>query len=112
MNLRNFFAEMRRRNIYKVAVAYAIVTWLLIQVATQTFPFFEIPSWCVRLVIVLLLLGFPIAMTLAWAYELTPEGIKRTEDVPSEQSTVRKTGRKLDALMIGVLLCVIGFLVF
>ncbi|MEY2558758.1 MAG: hypothetical protein QOE34_2183, partial [Verrucomicrobiota bacterium] len=112
MNLGNFFAEMRRRNLYKVAVAYGIVSWLVIQVATQVFPFFEIPAWCVRLVVVLLLLGFPIAMILAWAYELTPEGIKRTEDVPAEKSVVRKTGRKLDALLIVVLLCVIGYLVF
>jgi len=81
MNPGNFFSEMRRRNVYKVAIAYAIVAWLLIQVATQTFPFFEIPSWCVRLVIILLLLGFPIAVILAWAYELTPGGIKRTEDL-------------------------------
>ena len=61
MNPKNFFAELRRRNIYRVAVAYAIVAWLVIQVATQTFPFLEIPNWCVRLVIVLLALGFPIA---------------------------------------------------
>ena len=112
MNLRNFFAELKRRNIYKVAIAYAIVAWLLIQIATQVFPFFEIPNWAVRLVVLLLVIGFPVALILAWAFELTPEGIKRTEDVPSEKSTVRKTGRKLDALMIGVLLCVIGFLVF
>ena len=112
MNPNSFFGELRRRNVYKVAVAYAIVAWLLIQVATQTFPFFEIPSWCVRLVVVLLLLGFPIAVILAWAYELTPGGIKRTEDVFVEKSVVRKTGRKLDALMIVVLLCVIGLLVF
>ena len=112
MNPGNFFAELRRRNVYKVAVAYAIVAWLLIQVATQTFPFFEIPNWCVRLVIVLLLLGFPIAVILAWAYELTPEGIKRTEDVAPEQSIKRGTGRKLNSLIIGVLLCAIAFLVF
>ena len=68
-----FFAEMRRRSVYKVAVAYLVAAWLLVQVATQTFPFFEIPNWCVRLVIVLVLLGFPIAAILAWAYELTPE---------------------------------------
>src|SRR5437667_10278544 len=79
MNLRNFFAELKRRNVYKVAIAYAVITWLLIQIATQTFPFFEIPNWMVRAVIVLLLLGFPIALILAWAFELTPEGIKRTE---------------------------------
>src|SRR5580765_4497765 len=77
----NFFAELKRRNVYKVAVAYAIVGWLLVQIATQVFPFLEIPTWVVRLVIVLVASGFPIALVIAWAFELTPEGIKRTEDV-------------------------------
>jgi TolB-like protein len=77
----NFFAELKRRNVYKVAVAYAIVGWLLVQIATQVFPFLEIPTWIVRLVIVLVAAGFPIALVIAWAFELTPEGIKRTEDV-------------------------------
>ncbi len=112
MNPGNFFAELRRRNIYKVAIAYAMVAWLLVQIATQTFPIFEIPSWCVRLVIVLLLLGFPIAMIFTWAYEITPEGIKRTEDLTPEESIKGTTGRKLNSLIIGVLLCAIAFLVF
>jgi TolB-like protein/Tfp pilus assembly protein PilF len=77
----NFFAELKRRNVYKVAVAYAIVGWLLVQVATQVFPFLEIPNWVIRLVIALVAIGFPIALVIAWAFELTPEGIKRTEDV-------------------------------
>src|SRR6202140_90225 len=77
----NFFSELKRRNVYKVAVAYAIVGWLLIQVATQVFPFLEIPNWVIRLVIALVAIGFPIALVIAWAFELTPEGIKRTEDV-------------------------------
>jgi TolB-like protein/Flp pilus assembly protein TadD len=81
MNPRHFVSELRRRNVYKVAVAYAIVGWLLVQVATQVFPFLEIPTWVVRLVIVLVAIGFPIALVIAWAFELTPEGIKRTEDV-------------------------------
>ena len=76
----SFFAELRRRNVYKVAVAYAIVGWLLVQVATQVFPFLEIPNWVVRLVIALVIIGFPIALIIAWAFEATPEGIKRTED--------------------------------
>src|SRR5207249_2662490 len=75
----NFFAELRRRNVYKVAVAYAIVGWLLVQVATQVFPFFEIPNWAVRLIVLLIVIGFPIALVIAWAFELTPEGLKRTE---------------------------------
>jgi serine/threonine-protein kinase len=77
----SFFAELKRRNVYKVAVAYAIVGWLLVQVATQVFPFLEIPNWVVRLVIALVVIGFPVALVIAWAFELTPEGIKRTEDV-------------------------------
>ena len=79
MNLKNFFAELKRRNVYKVTIAYAVVAWLLMQIATQVFPFFEIPNWAVRLVVLLLVIGFPVALILAWAFELTPEGIKRTE---------------------------------
>lgn len=87
MNFGNLFAELKRRNVYKVAVAYAIVGWLLVQVATQVFPFLEIPNWVVRLVIALVAIGFPIALVIAWAFELTPEGIKRTEDVDLAVST-------------------------
>jgi TolB-like protein/Flp pilus assembly protein TadD len=75
----DFLAELKRRNVYKVAVAYAIVGWLLVQVATQVFPFLEIPNWAIRLVIALVAIGFPIALVIAWAFEATPEGIKRTE---------------------------------
>src|SRR2546425_12920540 len=88
----NFFAELKRRNVYKVAVAYAIVAWLLIQIATQVFPFFEIPNWAVRLVVLLVAIGFPIALVLAWAFELTPEGLQRTEaaqDTPARSSPKR-----------------------
>src|ERR671925_1541972 len=81
MNPKEFFAELKRRNVYKVAVAYAVVAWLLMQVASQIFPFFDIPNWVVRLVVLLLIIGFPIALVLAWAFEMTPEGIQRTEDV-------------------------------
>jgi adenylate cyclase len=76
---RNFFAELKRRNVYKVAIAYGVVAWLLMQIATQVFPFLEIPNWAIRLVIMLLALGFPVALIIAWAFELTPEGLKRTE---------------------------------
>src|SRR5438094_6072627 len=86
MKIDNFFAELKRRNVYKVAVAYAVVGWLLVQVATQVFPFFEIPNWAVRLVVLLIIVGFPIALVIAWAFELTPEGLKRTEDVDLAES--------------------------
>src|SRR5947207_11675171 len=103
MDPKNFFGELKRRNVYKVAIAYAIVAWLMIQIATQVFPFFEIPNWVVRLVVLLLVIGFPVALILAWAFEITPEGIKRAEDVDLNQSITRRTGRKLDFLIIAVL---------
>src|SRR6266404_1404756 len=87
MNSPNFFAELKRRNVYKVAVAYAIVAWLLVQVATQVFPFLEIPNWVVRLVIALVVIGFPIAVVIAWAFEATPEGLRRTEIADAMPST-------------------------
>jgi TolB-like protein len=92
MNLEKFFTELKRRNVYKVAVAYAVVAWLLIQVATQVFPFFEVPNWAVRLVVLLIIIGFPIALVIAWAFELTPEGLKRTEvadAAPAQRSRSR-----------------------
>jgi TolB-like protein/Flp pilus assembly protein TadD len=79
MNPKIFFGELKRRNVYKVGVAYAVVAWLLMQVASQIFPFFEIPNWVVRLVVLFLVIGFPVALIIAWAFEVTPEGIKRTE---------------------------------
>jgi TolB-like protein len=88
MNPRNLFAELKRRNVYKVAIAYCVVAWLLMQIASQIFPFFDIPNWVVRLVVLLLIIGFPIALIIAWAFETTPEGIKRTEaaDAAGQQS--------------------------
>src|SRR5438876_2875807 len=112
MNPKNFFAELKRRNVYKVAIAYAIVAWLLMQVATQVFPFLEIPNWAIRLVIMLIVIGFPIALVIAWAFELTPEGLKRTEDVDVSTSITQRTGRKLDFFIIGVLLAVVAILLF
>src|SRR5882724_11554023 len=89
MNPKIFFGELKRRNVYKVAVAYAVVGWLLIQVATQVFPFLEISNWAIRLVIFVTALGFPVALIIAWAFELTPEGIKRTETADAAQQHSR-----------------------
>ena len=74
----SFLSELKRRNVYKVAVAYAVVGWVIAQIATQIFPFLEIPNWIVRLVIVLIALGFPMALVIAWAFAAPPEGLKRT----------------------------------
>ena len=89
--MKSFFAELKRRKVHRVAIAYAVAAWLLIQVATQVFPFFEIPNWAVRLVVLLLVLGFPIALILSWIFDLTPQGIRRTEE----------SDRSLAALPVG-----------
>ena len=108
LNPPNFFAELKRRNVYKVAVAYAIVSWLLIQIATQVFPFFEIPNWAVRLVVLLLIIGFPVALVLAWAFEITPEGIKRADEVAPGQSISHNTGRKLIGISVALAVVAAG----
>jgi TolB-like protein/cytochrome c-type biogenesis protein CcmH/NrfG len=112
MKIDNFFAELKRRNVYKVAVAYAVVSWLLIQVATQVFPFFEIPNWAVRLVVVLLILGFPVALILSWAFEITPEGIKRESEIEPNKSISHRTGRKLVAITAVLSVIAAGLFVF
>ena len=100
-----FFAELKRRNVYKVAVAYAVVAWLLMQVASQIFPFFDIPNWVVRLVVLLLIVGFPVALIIAWAFEVTPEGVKRTEaaDAAGQRS---RGGAWIYVVLIGAALSV------
>jgi TolB-like protein/Tfp pilus assembly protein PilF len=112
MNTRNFFAELKRRNVYKVAVAYAVVSWLLIQIATQVFPFFDIPNWAVRVVVLLLALGFPVALVLAWAFEITPEGIRRESEITPHESITHRTGRKLIGITIAVAVAAGGMLAF
>src|SRR5438477_8060828 len=89
MKIANFFAELKRRNVYRVAVAYAVVAWLLIQAASILFPTFETPGWVMKVFVAVVAAGFPIALILAWAFELTPEGLKRTE---SADELPRKSG--------------------
>src|SRR6266542_704197 len=110
MNLKGFFGELKRRRVYNVAVAYVIVAWLLIQVATQVFPFFNIPNWVVRLVVLLTIVGFPVSLVCAWAFEMTPEGIKLERDI--DRRVTRKTGRKLTALITVVAALAAGVTTF
>ena len=113
VNPRNILTELKRRNVYRAAVAYGVVAWFLTQLTTQVFPFFEIPNSAVRFVVIALAVGFPIAMLLSWLYELTPEGIVRTEDLDPVQarSVQRASGRILDFIIIGVLLLVIAMMI-
>ena len=113
MNPTNFWTELKRRNVYRAAVAYGVVAWFLTQLTTQVLPLFEIPNSAMRFVVIALVVGFPIAMLLSWVYEFTPEGIVRTEDLHPVQarSIQRATGRVLDFIIIGALLLVIAMLI-
>ena len=103
MNPKTILTELKRRNVYRAAVAYGVVAWFFTQLTTQVFPFFEIPNSAVRFVVIALVIGFPIAMLLAWLYEFAPEGIVRTEDLhPAQARSIQcATGRILDFIIIG-----------
>ncbi len=90
MTLQNFFSELKRRNVYKVAVAYIVAGWALSQGIAQVFPVFDIPNWIIRLIVLLIILGLPIALVLAWTFEITPQGIKRTEIADAMPETARQ----------------------
>src|SRR5205085_4508871 len=98
MSERSFFAELKRRNVYKVAVAYAVVAWLTIQAASIFLPAFDAPSWVMKIVIIVVIFGFPVALIFSWAFEITPEGIKRESEISPNESITHHTGRKIVAV--------------
>ncbi|MGH8101828.1 MAG: tetratricopeptide repeat protein, partial [Chthoniobacterales bacterium] len=108
----SFFAELKRRNVYKVAVAYAVVAWLLIQAASILFPTFDAPPWVMKVLVAVIVIGFPLALILSWAFEITPQGIKREEDVSPNDSITRKTGRKIVGLTIVLALAAASLFLF
>src|SRR2546430_9038825 len=112
MNLKNFFAELKRRNVYKVAVAYAVVAWLTIQAASIFLPAFNAPQWAMQIVILILVVGFPISLVFSWAFEITPEGIKLESEIEADESITHHTGRKIVALTIVVAMVATGLLIF
>src|SRR5215471_20505021 len=112
MNSRNLFAELKRRNVYKVAVAYVVVAWLLIQAASILFPTFDAPPWAMKVLVALLVLCFPVALVLSWAFEFTPEGINLESEIDPKKSITRKTGRKIVGLTIAMAIIAAGLLVF
>jgi TolB-like protein len=99
----SFFAELKRRNVYRAAALYAASTWLLVQVVTAVVPYFHIPEWVVRWIIVAAVIGFPLWLAFAWFYEFTPEGLKRESEIDPAESIAHRTGRKLDLTIIGVM---------
>src|SRR5215831_19531619 len=108
MNPHSFFAELKRRHVYRVAIAYGVVAWLLIQVATQVFPFFEIPNFVVRVVVAASVLGFPVALIIAWAFEMTPGGLKRANDIGPNEYIPHWSTRKFAALIVSVAILAAG----
>src|SRR5436305_5229537 len=112
MNLGNFFAELKRRNVYKVAVAYAVIAWLLIQAASILFPTFEAPPWVMKVFVLVIVLGFLPALIFSWAFEITPEGIRRESEIELNKSITRRTGRKLVALTIALAVVAAGLFVY
>ena len=102
--------ELKRRNVVRVVVAYAIVSWLILQLTDVLIPLLSLPEWVGRFVFLLLVVGFLLALFVSWAYELTPEGLKKEKDIDRSQSITSHTGRKLDFLIIGVLVLAVGML--
>src|SRR5947207_14528216 len=112
MKIGNFFAELKRRNVYKVAVAYAVVGWLVIQVTATIVPALHLPDGLTTAVVVLTLIGFPVALVIAWAFEMTPEGMKRTENVSPDEVIPQWGKKKFAALVIGVAVIAASLLAF
>ncbi|HZR05526.1 MAG TPA: tetratricopeptide repeat protein [Candidatus Udaeobacter sp.] len=110
--LKNFFSELKRRNVYKVAVAYAVVAWLLIQAASIFFPAFDAPPWVMKIFIIVIIFGFPVALVLSWAFEITPEGIKLESEIEPNKSIKRRTGRKIVAVTIALAVPAAGLFVY
>src|SRR5438045_8923918 len=100
MDPATFLTELKRRKVYRVAVAYAIVAWLLIQAASILFRTFEAPPWVMRVFVTAVILGFPVALILAWAFELTPEGLRRSEEVAPHESKMRNPGGKWTVVIV------------
>ena len=106
----SFFDELKRRNVVRVGIAYVVIGWLLAQVADLAFDAFDAPDWVLKSVLIILLLGLPLALFFAWVFEITPEGVKREKDVDRSRSITSQTGRKLDRIIIGVLVVAVGLL--
>ena len=108
----SLFNELSRRNVVRVGIAYAVIGWCVAQVAEFAFENFGAPDWVLKTVVVLLLLGLPLALFFAWAFEITPEGVKREEDVDRSQSITPSTGRKLDFVIIAALVVALFYFIW
>ena len=107
----SFINELKRRNVIRVALAYGVVAWFMLQLADMVLENIAAPAWVMQTLMLMMVIGFPLAVIFAWAFEMTPEGIKKKKNVDRTQSVTHKTGRKLDRMIIGVMAIVITFLV-
>jgi len=105
----SFIAELKRRNVFRVGIAYVITAWLVLQVADIVLDNIDAPDWLMKAIMLLLVIGLPLALLFAWAFELTPEGLKREKDVDRTQSITHVTGRKLDRTIIVILVLALGY---
>src|SRR5438093_9996354 len=112
MRINNFLAELKRRNVYKVAITYAVVAWLLIQAASILLPTFEAPSWVMKAFVVLLAFGFVMSVMISWAFEATPEGLKRTENVPTDAALPTWNPRKFATFIVVVAVMAAGLFAY
>jgi hypothetical protein len=107
-----FFRELKRRNVVRVGIAYVVIGWLAVEVGGTLFETFGTPDWVLKTVIVLIAIGFPFALLFAWAFEITPGGVKKTRDVPVSASVTASTGRKLDFVIIATLVVALGYFIW
>src|SRR5438445_8336982 len=112
MKIDNFFAELKRGNVVRMAGLYLVGAWLLTQVASTVLPMFGAPDWLPRSIVMLLVIGFIPALIFSWVFELTPQGLKRDEDVPPEQSIAPQTARRMNRMIIAVLVLALGYFAF
>src|SRR5216117_4351418 len=112
MKIDNFFAELKRRNVYKLAIAYVVVSWLLLQAASIFLTAFDAPPWVMKVFIIVIIFGFPVALIFSWAFEITPEGIKLESEIEPNKSIKRGTGRKIVAVTIALAVIAAGLFVY
>jgi len=110
--LNSFFSELKRRNVFRVGIAYIVVSWVILQFVDIIQEIVRFPGWFPQMVLVLLIIGLPIALIFSWAYEVTPEGVKKTEEVDKSKSITHGTGQKINKLIVGALVLAIGFIVY
>jgi len=110
--LDNLFAELKRRNVFRVGIAYGVVGWLLVQVTAYAVPAFSMPLWVNTVVFYFILIGFPVALLFAWAFELTPEGLKKTREVKKHHSITAHTGKKINKIITSALVLAITFIIY